>query len=94
MEKCHKSKFKEEVKQNSNFSLQFFFCFWFYFLLTNILVIVFLIFWLNFLNVCFQGYKAPDKIDPKFLDPKCVFEDVEGEPKGQINLIHPEKVKK
>ena len=28
--------------------------------------------------VC-QGYKAPDHIDPKFLDPKHVFEEVEEE---------------
>jgi AdoMet-dependent rRNA methyltransferase SPB1 len=28
--------------------------------------------------VC-QGYKAPDYIDPKFLDPKHVFEEVEEE---------------
>lgn len=24
------------------------------------------------------GYKAPDSIDPKFLDPKYAFEDIEG----------------
>lgn len=27
--------------------------------------------------VC-QGYRAPEHIDPKFLDPKYVFEDIEG----------------
>ena len=26
-----------------------------------------------------QGYKAPDTIDPKLLDPKYAFEEVEGE---------------
>jgi AdoMet-dependent rRNA methyltransferase SPB1 len=28
--------------------------------------------------VC-QGFKAPDTIDPKFLDPKYAFEEVEEE---------------
>lgn len=40
--------------------------------------------------VC-EKFLAPDKIDPKFLDPKYVFKDVEEEPKTGINLIHPEK---
>ncbi|XP_061189741.1 pre-rRNA 2'-O-ribose RNA methyltransferase FTSJ3-like [Saccostrea echinata] len=40
--------------------------------------------------VC-EKFLAPDKIDPKFLDPKYVFKDVEDEPKPAINLIHPEK---
>lgn len=40
--------------------------------------------------VC-QHFLAPDKIDPKFLDPKSVFKEVEDEPKTGINLIHPEK---
>ncbi|XP_056008634.1 pre-rRNA 2'-O-ribose RNA methyltransferase FTSJ3-like [Ostrea edulis] len=40
--------------------------------------------------VC-EKFLAPDKIDPKFLDPKYVFKDVEDEPKPGINLIHPEK---
>lgn len=40
--------------------------------------------------VC-QGYTAPDKIDPKFLDPKFVFQDVDKTPRPSIDLIHPEK---
>ncbi|CAL1544573.1 unnamed protein product [Lymnaea stagnalis] len=40
--------------------------------------------------VC-QGYVAPDKIDPKFLDPKYVFQDVDQTPRPSIDLIHPEK---
>jgi len=28
--------------------------------------------------VC-QGYRAPTKIDPRTLDPKCVFEQVDGQ---------------
>ncbi|KAL4234651.1 pre-rRNA processing protein ftsj3 [Mactra antiquata] len=40
--------------------------------------------------VC-QYYLAPDKIDPKFLDPKSVFKDIEPEPSQAINLMHPEK---
>ena len=40
--------------------------------------------------VC-QHYLAPDRIDPKYLDPKAVFKEVEQEPKLKINLVHPEK---
>ena len=40
--------------------------------------------------VC-EKFLAPDKIDPKFLDPKHVFQDVEPEPKLKINLMHPDK---
>ena len=40
--------------------------------------------------VC-QHFLAPDKIDPKFLDPKYVFKDVDDEPSNALNLIHPEK---
>ncbi|XP_047988308.1 pre-rRNA 2'-O-ribose RNA methyltransferase FTSJ3 [Leguminivora glycinivorella] len=43
--------------------------------------------------VC-QGYIAPDTIDPKFLDPKYVFEDLEIVKKQHTNLLHPEKQKK
>jgi len=34
--------------------------------------------------VC-QGYKAPDTIDPKLLDPKYAFEEVENEMESQAN---------
>ncbi|XP_049867635.1 pre-rRNA 2'-O-ribose RNA methyltransferase FTSJ3 [Pectinophora gossypiella] len=43
--------------------------------------------------VC-QGYIAPDTIDPKLLDPKYVFEDLEIAKKQHNNLMHPEKQKK
>jgi len=44
--------------------------------------------------VC-QGYLAPDKIDPKFLDPKSVFSEVEGlEEKQHKDIFNPEKQKK
>ncbi|KAJ0180565.1 hypothetical protein K1T71_003969 [Dendrolimus kikuchii] len=43
--------------------------------------------------VC-QGYIAPDSIDPKFLDPKHVFEDLDIVKKQHNNLMHPEKQKK
>jgi AdoMet-dependent rRNA methyltransferase SPB1 len=44
--------------------------------------------------VC-QGYKAPDKIDPKFMDPKYVFEELDIEPKNKLNLLkEPKKNKK
>ncbi|XP_060070068.1 pre-rRNA 2'-O-ribose RNA methyltransferase FTSJ3-like [Ylistrum balloti] len=40
--------------------------------------------------VC-EKFLAPDRIDPKFLDPKFVFKEIDMEPKQMINLIHPEK---
>ncbi|XP_041977883.1 pre-rRNA 2'-O-ribose RNA methyltransferase FTSJ3 [Aricia agestis] len=43
--------------------------------------------------VC-QGYIAPDSIDPKLLDAKYVFEDLEIVKKQRLNLLHPEKQKK
>ncbi|XP_063821808.1 pre-rRNA 2'-O-ribose RNA methyltransferase FTSJ3 [Ostrinia nubilalis] len=43
--------------------------------------------------VC-QGYIAPDSIDPKFLEPKYVFEDLEIAKKQHTNILHPEKQKK
>ncbi|CAH0720885.1 unnamed protein product, partial [Brenthis ino] len=43
--------------------------------------------------VC-QGYIAPDSIDPKLLDPKYVFEDLEIVKKQRNNILHPEKQKK
>ncbi|KAF7284819.1 hypothetical protein GWI33_021576 [Rhynchophorus ferrugineus] len=42
--------------------------------------------------VC-QNYIAPDKIDPKFMDPKYVFEELEIEPKNKLNIFHPENKK-
>mmetsp|Transcript_32221 Transcript_32221/g.63821 ORF Transcript_32221/g.63821 Transcript_32221/m.63821 type:complete len:1052 (+) Transcript_32221:117-3272(+) len=55
--------------------------------------------------VC-QGYVAPDKIDPRMFDPKCVFEQVDGQATGGgdklqsgekakgINIFHKEFGKK
>ena len=44
--------------------------------------------------VC-QGYLAPDKIDPKFLDPKSVFSEIEEiEDKQHKDIFNPEKKKK
>ncbi|BFZ59461.1 AdoMet-dependent rRNA methyltransferase spb1 [Saitoella coloradoensis] len=44
--------------------------------------------------VC-RGYKAPQKLDPKFLDPKAVFEDLEAQPENQeAKVFQPEKRKR
>jgi AdoMet-dependent rRNA methyltransferase SPB1 len=55
--------------------------------------------------VC-QGYVAPDKIDPRMFDPKCVFEQVDGQATGggdkaqtgekaaKMNIFHKEFGKK
>ncbi|KAL1494751.1 hypothetical protein ABEB36_010299 [Hypothenemus hampei] len=43
--------------------------------------------------VC-QHYIAPDKIDPKFMNPKYVFQELEIDPKNKLNIFHPEKRKK
>ena len=42
-----------------------------------------------------QGFVAPDKLDPKFLDPKHVFKDVDqATPAKTLAMLHPEKAKK
>lgn len=44
--------------------------------------------------VC-QGFKAPTKIDPRFMDPKYVFEELEIEPKNKVDLLkEPRSIKK
>lgn len=43
--------------------------------------------------VC-QGYLKPDKLDPKFVDPKHVFKDVVDLSMTSLNIIHPTKIKK
>lgn len=40
--------------------------------------------------VC-QYYIAPERIDPKLLDPKYVFEELDLDTKKPISLLHPEK---
>ncbi|KAL8569837.1 hypothetical protein ACOMHN_038530 [Nucella lapillus] len=40
--------------------------------------------------VC-ENFLAPTKIDPKFLDPRHVFKDVEEDTRRALNLMHPEK---
>ncbi|XP_061937695.1 pre-rRNA 2'-O-ribose RNA methyltransferase FTSJ3 [Apis cerana] len=42
--------------------------------------------------VC-QYYIAPDKLDPKFLDPKYVFSELEIEPTNKLNIFNPTKKK-
>ncbi|XP_012538675.2 pre-rRNA 2'-O-ribose RNA methyltransferase FTSJ3 [Monomorium pharaonis] len=42
--------------------------------------------------VC-QHYIAPDKVDPKFFDPKHVFSELEIEPTNKLNFLQPEKKK-
>ena len=42
--------------------------------------------------VC-QYYIAPDKLDPKFLDPKYVFSELEIEPTNKLNVCNPVKKK-
>lgn len=43
--------------------------------------------------VC-QGYKAPTKIDPRFMDPKYVFEELEIEPTNKVDLLKETKILK
>jgi AdoMet-dependent rRNA methyltransferase SPB1 len=44
--------------------------------------------------VC-RGYKAPQKLDPKFLDPRAVFEELPDQaPNAEAKVFHPEKRKR
>ena len=44
--------------------------------------------------VC-RGYKAPQKLDPKFLDPRAVFEELPDQaPNAEAKIFHPEKRKR
>lgn len=44
--------------------------------------------------VACQGYLAPDKIDPKLLDVKYVFEELDLDSKSHPSLLHPDKQKR
>ena len=57
--------------------------------------------WLTFRNVSAEifvvcrGFKAPQKLDPKFLDPRSVFEELpEPTPNAEAKVFHPEKRKR
>jgi len=44
--------------------------------------------------VC-RGFKAPQKLDPKFLDPRSVFEELpDAAPNAEARVFHPEKRKR
>lgn len=43
--------------------------------------------------VC-QHYLAPDRIDPRLLDPKYVFEELNLEGNKKVSLLHPERQKR
>jgi len=44
--------------------------------------------------VC-RDFLAPKKIDPKFLDPRSVFQEVDIGPKNKsLDILHPEKKKR
>ena len=42
------------------------------------------------LMLLFKGYIAPAKIDPKLLDPKHIFKEVEPEGKKKISILQVE----
>lgn len=57
------------------------------------LLIVFNNFELSHLYPCFlifKGYIAPAKIDPKLLDPKHIFKEVEPEGKKKVSILQVE----
>lgn len=43
--------------------------------------------------VC-QGYIAPDKIDPKFMNPKHVFQELDIEPRNKLSEFFSDKIKR
>jgi AdoMet-dependent rRNA methyltransferase SPB1 len=56
---------------------------------------------INFRNVSAEifvvcrGFKAPQKLDPKFLDPRSVFEELpDAAPNAEAKVFHPEKRKR